>query len=82
MPSGPCRASADLTRGVKAPPTPVTSGPLVCIVDDARWLDHASLQAVSFVARRLAAEPIAIVFAVDDSRGDPGPFAPKWWYAG
>jgi DNA-binding CsgD family transcriptional regulator len=40
--------------------------PLVCVVDDAQWLDHASTQALEFVARRLAAEPMAIVFA---SRG-------------
>jgi DNA-binding CsgD family transcriptional regulator len=44
--------------------------PLVCLVDDAQWLDQASLQAISFVARRLAAEPIAIVFAVRDSGGE------------
>ena len=38
--------------------------PLVCLVDDAQWLDHASAQALGFVARRLLAEPIALVFAV------------------
>ena len=38
--------------------------PLVCVVDDAQWLDRASAQALAFVARRLAAEPIGIVFAV------------------
>jgi DNA-binding CsgD family transcriptional regulator len=44
--------------------------PLICIVDDAQWLDRASLQAISFVARRLAAEPIAIFFAVRDPRAE------------
>lgn len=44
--------------------------PLVCLVDDAQWLDRASLQAISFVARRLAAEPIAIVFAVRELRAE------------
>jgi DNA-binding CsgD family transcriptional regulator len=37
--------------------------PLVCIVDDAQWLDHASAQVLGFVARRLHAERIAIVCA-------------------
>jgi DNA-binding CsgD family transcriptional regulator/tetratricopeptide (TPR) repeat protein len=38
--------------------------PLVCVVDDAQWLDHASAQALAFVARRLGAESVALVFAV------------------
>jgi DNA-binding CsgD family transcriptional regulator len=38
--------------------------PLVCLVDDAQWLDHASVQALAFVARRLIAESVAIIFAV------------------
>jgi DNA-binding CsgD family transcriptional regulator len=44
--------------------------PLICLIDDAHWLDRASLQAISFVARRLAADPIAMVFAVRDP-GEP-----------
>jgi DNA-binding CsgD family transcriptional regulator len=38
--------------------------PLVCLVDDVQWLDHASAQTLAFVARRLLAERIAMVFAV------------------
>ncbi|MGH3254394.1 MAG: AAA family ATPase [Streptosporangiaceae bacterium] len=38
--------------------------PLVCVVDDAQWLDHASAQALAFVARHLAAAPAAVILAV------------------
>jgi DNA-binding CsgD family transcriptional regulator len=38
--------------------------PLVCLVDDVQWLDQASAQTLAFVARRLLAERIAMVFAV------------------
>ncbi|HMJ36598.1 MAG TPA: AAA family ATPase [Baekduia sp.] len=41
--------------------------PLVCVVDDAQWLDRASAEALAFVARRLSAGSLAIVFAVLDS---------------
>src|SRR5204862_163109 len=40
--------------------------PIVCLVDDTQWLDRASAQALAFVARRLLAERIGIVFAVRD----------------
>jgi DNA-binding CsgD family transcriptional regulator len=38
--------------------------PLVCVVDDAQWLDRASEQALGFVARRLAAGSVALIFAL------------------
>jgi DNA-binding CsgD family transcriptional regulator/tetratricopeptide (TPR) repeat protein len=37
--------------------------PLICIVDDEQWLDHASAQALGFAARRLGADPVGLVFA-------------------
>jgi len=37
--------------------------PLLCVVDDAQWLDRASAQALGLVARRLLAESVALVFA-------------------
>lgn len=40
--------------------------PLVCLVDDAHWLDHASALVLAFVARRLEAESILLVFAERD----------------
>jgi DNA-binding CsgD family transcriptional regulator len=46
--------------------------PLLCLIEDAQWLDHASAQVLAFVARRLLAERIAMVFAVrEPSAADP-----------
>jgi DNA-binding CsgD family transcriptional regulator len=38
--------------------------PLLCLIDDAQWLDRASAQVLGFVARRLQAESVAMIFAV------------------
>ena len=49
--------------------------PLLCVIDDAQWLDRASAQALAFAARRLLAEPVALVFATrepgEEYRGLP-----------
>jgi DNA-binding CsgD family transcriptional regulator len=45
--------------------------PLACVVDDAQWLDRSSVQCLVFAARRLLAEPIALIFAVRGPGGDP-----------
>ena len=43
------------------------SGPLLCLIDDARWLDDASAEALVFVARRLERERIAMLFAARET---------------
>ena len=40
--------------------------PLLCLVDDAQWLDAASVEALGFVARRLVAERMAMIFSLRD----------------
>src|SRR5712691_3529059 len=44
--------------------------PLLCLIDDAQWLDQASAQALAFVARRLDAESVALLFGTRDPAGE------------
>src|SRR4051812_40572788 len=88
---GPQRNALEITFGVSAGAAPdrflvdlatlslfsdaAHERPLLCVVDDAQWLDRASAQALGFVARRLLAEPVALLFAAreptDASAGLP-----------
>ena len=53
--------------------------PLLCLVDNAQWLDRASAEALVFVARRLHAEPIVLLLAArdDDVRQFEAPGVPS-----
>src|SRR3954465_9666289 len=48
------------------------AGPLLCVVDDAQWLDRESAQALAFVARRLSGESVAILVASRQPNDDFG----------
>ncbi|GAA1943877.1 LuxR family transcriptional regulator [Streptomyces durmitorensis] len=52
---------------------PAEEGSLLCLVDDAQWLDQASADALLFAARRLAAEGVVMVFAARDAHAPPFP---------
>jgi len=47
-----------------------TERPLIGVIDDVQWLDRASAQALGFVARRLAADPVGLVFAAREPGAD------------
>jgi hypothetical protein len=76
---GPQRGALEITFGLSAGAVPdrflvglavlsllsevAEEYPLLCVIDDAQWLDSASAEALAFVARRLLAEPVVLLFA-------------------
>ncbi|MFG1687237.1 AAA family ATPase [Nonomuraea sp. NPDC049269] len=48
-------------------------GPILCLIDDAQWLDDASADALLFAARRLNAEGVVMLFASRDGAATPRP---------
>ena len=57
---------------------------VLCLVDDAQWLDQASVEVLGFIARRLYADRAGMVFAVREGEGrrPRWPGSPNWWSAG
>jgi DNA-binding CsgD family transcriptional regulator len=88
---GPQREALEIVFGLGAGPTPdrflvglavlcllsevAEKRPVICVVDDAQWLDRASVQTLAFAARRLWAKPVGLVFSTrepgEDLRGLP-----------
>jgi DNA-binding CsgD family transcriptional regulator len=76
---GPRRDALRIVFGISAGPPPdrflvglavlsllsevAREQPLICVIDDEQALDHASAQALGFVARRLTADPVGLIFA-------------------
>ncbi|OBB58079.1 transcriptional regulator [Mycobacterium sp. 852013-51886_SCH5428379] len=47
-----------------------TQRPTLCLIDDAQWVDRASLQALAFAGRRLSADPVGMIFAARDLQAE------------
>ena len=55
--------------------------PLLCVIDDAQWLDRASAQVLAFVARRLLAESVVILAATREPAENSAGLRSWWWRA-
>jgi DNA-binding CsgD family transcriptional regulator len=82
----PQRAALQTALGMSAGPVPdrflvglavlsllsdvAEAKPLLCLIDDAQWLDRASAQVLAFAARRLGAESVGLVFAASAATGE------------
>ncbi|MDO3635122.1 helix-turn-helix transcriptional regulator [Mycolicibacterium arseniciresistens] len=87
--TGPHRNALEVTFGLTGGPPPsrflvslaalallsdvAAEHPVVCLIDDAQWLDQESLNVLGFIARRLYADPIAMVFSAREHAGDLTP---------
>jgi hypothetical protein len=84
--AGPHRNALEVTFGLTGGPPPsrllvslaalallsdvAAERPMVCLIDDAQWLDQESLGVLGFIARRLYADPIGMVFSAREHAGD------------
>lgn len=84
--AAPHRSALEVTFGLKEGPPPnkflvslaalallseaATEQPVIYVIDDAQWLDSESLSVLGFVARRLYADPIGLVFSAREHAGD------------
>ncbi|WP_237164737.1 ATP-binding protein [Mycobacteroides salmoniphilum] len=82
----PQREALDIAFGISSGPAPdrfliglavlsllaaaAEHQPVLCVVDDAQWLDRVSLQTLAFATRRLASEPVAALFGVRGGSDD------------